>query len=197
MRAGIIALFIVLLLTPCVYAEEKFGLVFYVEGGVTLMRAGINTSLNKTEHIVYPVREGDKIITGDSGRALIVSYKKNRGYEMAPKSEVFIYKGDVAVVKGSVAIKEGLRTSDGSAGDVSIGGKVMIGREGNIPDDEVPGRLVNVFSLLEDGKTEEAKKEIDALSKKFPESQYIRELRSNAEKTFEELEKEPSKPEVR
>lgn len=170
----------VMLLAPgLLFGAEKFGMVFDVKGVVVLKNALRKLQLDKKKHILYPVRDGDTVVTGEDGRLLIVSLKRKKGYEVAPDSVVIIRGGQAKVLEGRVTEKEGLIAPSGSKGTKVLGGQVMVAREagGSGGSKTLPERLAHVFYLLDSGLEDEAQREIAALIKEFPENEYIGRLK--------------------
>lgn len=112
-----ISLIIVLLLMPLIaYGSEKFGMVFDVRGSVEVKAVdGKTIRLRKDRHILYPIKEGDRINVMADGRVLIVSFKGKQGYEILPNSSVQISEGRIKTIKGTVNIKEGLHAPEEGA----------------------------------------------------------------------------------
>ena len=167
-----------LLVPGLLFGAEKFGMVFDVKGVVVLKNALRKLQLDKKKHILYPIRDGDTIVTGGDGSLLIVSLKRKNGYEVSPDSVVIIKGGQAKVLEGSAKEKEGLIASAGSKGTKVLGGQVMIAREAEVPGGSktLPERLAHVFYLLDSGLEDEAQREIAALIKEFPENEYIGRL---------------------
>jgi hypothetical protein len=166
-----------LLIVPGIlFGEEKFGMVFDVKGTVVLKNPRKKLTLEKKRHVLYPVRDGDTLVTGKNGKLLIVSLKSKKGYELAPDSVVMIRNGHAKVLDGSVKEKEGLIPSR-SKGTKVLGGQVMIAREseGQKP---LPEKLAHVFYLLDCGLNEEAQREIALLMEEYPENEYIGSLQA-------------------
>jgi hypothetical protein len=166
-----------LLIVPGIlFGEEKFGMVFDVKGTAVLKNPRKKLTLEKKRHVLYPVRDGDTLVTGKNGKLLIVSLKSKKGYELAPDSVVIIRNGHAKVLDGSVKEKEGLIPSR-SKGTKVLGGQVMIARkiESQTP---LPEKLAHVFYLLDSGLNEEAQREIGLLMEEYPENEYIGSLQA-------------------
>ncbi|OPY72300.1 MAG: hypothetical protein A4E64_03002 [Syntrophorhabdus sp. PtaU1.Bin058] len=107
-----------------VNAAERYGLVFDVQGNVEVQGAdGKVTKLKKTEHVLFPVNEGDRVKV-IQGKVVIVSLKENKGYELASNSEGIVKNRKLVAVKGSVKEIQGLNPP-GKGVSGSIGGIVL------------------------------------------------------------------------
>ena len=105
-------------------AAERFGLVFDVQGNVEVRGVdGKVTKLKKTEHVLFPVNEGDRVKVAQ-GKVVIVSLKDNKGYELASNTEGIVKGRKLLAVKGSVKEIQGLNPP-GKGVSGSIGGIVL------------------------------------------------------------------------
>lgn len=105
-------------------AAEKYGLVFDVQGNVEVRGIdGKVTKLKKTEHVLFPVNEGDRVKVAQ-GKVVIVSLKDNKGYELASNTEGIVKDRRLIAVKGSVKEIQGLNPP-GKGVSGSIGGIVL------------------------------------------------------------------------
>lgn len=109
-----------------VYAAVQAGYIFDIQGSAQLTNAeGKKVSLKKGEHLLYSVREGDRIKV-EKGKVVIASLKDNKGYEIGNNSEAVARSGAVVAVRGSVSELKGLH-APGKSGAGSIGGFVVRG----------------------------------------------------------------------
>lgn len=105
-------------------AAERYGLVFDVQGNVEVQGAdGKATKLKKTEHVLFPVNEGDRVKVAQ-GKVVIVSLKENKGYELSSNSEGIIKNRKLVAVRGSARAIQGLNPP-GKGVSGSIGGIVL------------------------------------------------------------------------
>lgn len=89
------------------YADNIFGEVFDVQGKVTILnKDGEKTVLTRDRHILYPVREGDRIKVEKTGKVVVMPYNDRHGYEILSNSEVRVANGKIVKIKGTVNIKE-------------------------------------------------------------------------------------------
>ncbi|HWI40971.1 MAG TPA: hypothetical protein VNX25_05730 [Verrucomicrobiae bacterium] len=109
-------------------AAEKFGLVFDIQGNVEVRSAdGKITRLEKEKHILYPVKEGDRLKTGaGAGKMVVVALKDKTGYELPAGCEAVVEGAGVKALKGTVRTHRSLSVSSGSPGG-PIGAIVLRG----------------------------------------------------------------------
>ena len=109
-----------------VYAAVQAGYIFDIQGLAQLTNTdGKKIVLKKGEHLLYSVREGDRIRV-EKGKVVIASLKDNKGYEIGNNSEAVARSGAVVAVRGSVSELKGLH-APGKSGTGSIGGFVVRG----------------------------------------------------------------------
>lgn len=107
-------------------AAVQTGYIFDIQGSAQLTSAdGKKIVLNKSQHLLYAVKEGDWIKV-EKGKVVIASLKDSKGYEIGSNSEAVAKIGSVVAVKGSVSELKGLH-APGKAGSGSIGGFVVRG----------------------------------------------------------------------
>lgn len=107
-------------------AAIQTGYIFDIQGSAQLTNAeGRKIVLKKGEHLLYAVKEGDRIKV-EKGRVVVASLKDSKGYEIGSNSEALAKPGGMVAVKGSVAELKGLH-APGKAGSGSIGGFVVRG----------------------------------------------------------------------
>ncbi|MBI4823418.1 MAG: hypothetical protein HY805_04200 [Nitrospirae bacterium] len=121
-----ITLIVVFLLMPLVaHGNEKFGMVFDIQGTVEVKTSdGRLIKLRKDRHVLYPIKDGDRINVMAGGRVVIVSIKGKQGYEILSNSSVEITEGRIRTIKGTVNIKEGFHAPEEGAGG-QIGAVVL------------------------------------------------------------------------
>lgn len=107
-------------------AAVQTGYIFDIQGTAQLLSAdGKKITLKKGQHLLYAVKEGDKIKV-EKGKVVIASLKDNKGYEVGNNSEVVVRPGSIVAIKGSVSELKGLH-APAKAGSGSIGGFVVRG----------------------------------------------------------------------
>ncbi len=127
---------VTMMLTCCIFAvmciagglnaAVQTGYIFDIQGSAQLMSAeGRKIVLKKGEHLLYAVKEGDRIKV-EKGRVVVASLKDSKGYEIGSNSEALAKPGTMVAVKGSVSELKGLH-APGKAGSGSIGGFVVRG----------------------------------------------------------------------
>jgi hypothetical protein len=130
-KMGVVLLFIfcsvvVFLKAGDAGAAAQAGYIFDITGTAELKSAaGKTIALKRSEHILYAVREGDRISVR-KGRVVIASLKESRGYEIGDNSEAVAKPGRMVAVRGKVSELTGLHTP-GSATPGSMGGFVVRG----------------------------------------------------------------------
>ncbi len=109
-----------------VSAAVQAGYIFDIQGTAELKSAeGRTITLKRSEHILYAVKEGDRISV-QKGRVVIASLKESKGYEIGDNSEGLAKPGRMVAVRGKVSELTGLHApSNGSSG--SMGGFVVRG----------------------------------------------------------------------
>ena len=108
------------------YAAVQTGYIFDVQGSAQLTSAqGKKIALKKGEHLLYAVKEGDRIKV-EKGKVVVASLKDSKGYEIGNNSEALAKPGTMVALKGSVSELKGLH-APGKAGSGSIGGFVVRG----------------------------------------------------------------------
>lgn len=108
------------------YAAVQTGYIFDVQGSAQLTSAqGKKIVLKKGEHLLYAVKEGDRIKV-EKGKVVVASLKDSKGYEIGNNSEALAKPGTMVALKGSVSELKGLH-APGKAGSGSIGGFVVRG----------------------------------------------------------------------
>lgn len=95
-------------------AREKSGIIYDIKGKAELVNSsGKTVLLERGRHLLLPVREGDRIITGDAGRVIVVSTANRTGYEIAPNSEVRVDSTTVSAIRGSIKSSGGFSIPSG------------------------------------------------------------------------------------
>jgi len=130
MRKTCIALLFILCATVVVFgagevrAAGQAGYIFDIKGTAELKNSkGKTITLKRSEHILYAVREGDRIKV-EKGRVVVASLKESKGYEIGDNSEGMAMLGRMVAVRGKVSELRGLHTpSQTSSG--SMGGFVV------------------------------------------------------------------------
>ncbi|MDD3844878.1 MAG: hypothetical protein PHC90_00815 [Syntrophorhabdaceae bacterium] len=108
-------------LTACpAGAAGQAGYIFDIQGNAQLRDSeGKTITLKRSEHILYAVKEGDRIKV-EKGRVVVASLKESKGYEICDNSEGMAKLGKVVAVRGKVSELKGLyapgKTSAGSMG---------------------------------------------------------------------------------
>lgn len=107
-------------------SQERFGLIFDVHGNVEIgSHDGKVMQLKRSEHLLYPVKDGDRIKVGE-GKIVVVSMKENKGYEMLSGTEATVKGKRIVAIKGKINEVKGLQPpGEGTRG--SIGGLVLRG----------------------------------------------------------------------
>jgi len=106
-----------------VSAAARTGYIFDIKGTAELRSAeGKTIALKRSEHILYAVREGDRISV-QKGRVVVASLKEGKGFEIGDNSEGLAKPGRIVAVRGKVSELTGLHTP-GSATPGSMGGFV-------------------------------------------------------------------------
>ncbi len=109
-----------------VSAAARTGYIFDIKGTAELRSAeGKTIALKRSEHILYAVREGDRISV-QKGRVVVASLKEGKGFEIGDNSEGLAKPGRIVAVRGKVSELTGLHTP-GSATPGSMGGFVVRG----------------------------------------------------------------------
>jgi len=109
-----------------VSAAARTGYIFDIKGTAELRSAeGKTIALKRSEHILYAVREGDRISV-QKGRVVVASLKEGKGFEIGDNSEGLAKPGRIVAVRGKVSELTGLHTP-GSAPAGSMGGFVVRG----------------------------------------------------------------------
>jgi len=107
-------------------AAAQAGYIFDIKGTAYLKSAGGKTiALKRSEHILYAVREGDRVSV-EKGRVVIASLKESKGYEIGDNSEGVAKPGGMVAVRGKISELTGLH-APGSASPGSMGGFVVRG----------------------------------------------------------------------
>lgn len=105
-------------------AAAQAGYIFDIKGTAELTGAdGKTISLNRSRHILYAVREGDRIKV-EKGRVVVASLKESKGYEIGDNSEGMAKLGRMVAVRGKVSEMAGLHAPGNTSGG-SMGGFVV------------------------------------------------------------------------
>lgn len=117
--------FIIFLIPELLYGAERFGMIFDADGNVQIQNPqGIIVQVKREKHILYTIKEGDKIEVGSNGKLLIVPFKEKKGYEITSNSLVMIKNNHLDILKGSVKEKEGFNipntVAEGTMGGIVI-----------------------------------------------------------------------------
>ncbi len=114
------------LMASDINAAVQAGYIFDIQGTAQLLNAeGKKIVLKRGEHLLYAVKEGDRIKV-EKGKVVVASLKDSKGYEIGSNSEALAKAGTIVAVKGSVSELKGLH-APGKAGSGSIGGFVVRG----------------------------------------------------------------------
>ncbi len=109
-----------------VSAAVQAGYIFDIEGTAQLRSAdGKTITLKRSEHILYAVKEGDRISVR-KGRVVVASLKESKGYEIGDNSEGLAKPGRMVAVRGKISELTGLYAPGGTSSG-SMGGFVVRG----------------------------------------------------------------------
>lgn len=111
MRFKWISFFVIILFIICgrvSYSYDGFGMVFDISGDVEVQSPGKSAvKLVKNKHLLYHVKEGDKISAAKNGKLLIVAFSDSKGFELGANTVAVIKNNEIKTITGTVAIKEG------------------------------------------------------------------------------------------
>ncbi|MBA4417216.1 MAG: hypothetical protein C0392_04805 [Syntrophus sp. (in: bacteria)] len=109
-RRWIIALFAFLLFFSIkpLYGAHGFGVIFDISGNAEIQGTDKTLlHLQKTKHLLYPVKVGDIIKTKANSKVLIISRRDSKGYEILSDSTAVVQEDSVKASQGIVNIKQG------------------------------------------------------------------------------------------
>ncbi|MCX5811423.1 MAG: hypothetical protein NT178_02610 [Proteobacteria bacterium] len=90
------------------YSLDNFGMLFEIEGDVKVTDStGKTSGLSRSKDLLRPIVEGDRIEVA-KGKAIVVSAKKNKGYEFTSNSTGQVKGDKMLTIKGQINIKDGL-----------------------------------------------------------------------------------------
>lgn len=130
-KVGVVLLFIfygaaMFLTAGEVRAAAQAGYIFDIKGTAELKSAeGKTITLKRSEHILYAVKEGDRISV-QKGRVVVASLKESKGYEIGDNSEGLAKPGRMVAVRGKISELTGLYAPGGTSSG-SMGGFVVRG----------------------------------------------------------------------
>jgi hypothetical protein len=114
-----------LLIPGLVFAGEKFGLLFDIQGDAVIHSpSGKTTKLQRSRHILKPANIGDTIEVNGEGRVIVVSLRDKKGYLVSSNTTAIIESTEVKAIKGMVDVKEGFNAPL-SGGGGPIGATVL------------------------------------------------------------------------
>ena len=106
------------------YAAGQAGYIFDVQGTAEIKSSeGKTIRLKRSEHLLYAVKEGDRIKVG-KGRVVIATLKENKGYVIGENSEAIAKENRIVAVRGEVSELKGLH-APGKVSAGSMGGFVV------------------------------------------------------------------------
>jgi hypothetical protein len=124
------------------HGANSFGVIFDISGNAEIQGADKTVlHLQKTKHLLYPVKVGDIIKTKAKGKVLIISRKDSKGYEILPDSTAVVREDSVKASRGTVNIKQGYYTPADSLQQQKTG-------EGRPGATVMRGRRISCISLL-------------------------------------------------
>jgi len=90
------------------YGNNGFGMVFDLSGDVEIQSPDKPLfKLIKNKHLLYRVKEGDKISVAKNGSLLIVAFSDSKGFVLGPNTTAIVKNNEIKASKGMVTIKEG------------------------------------------------------------------------------------------
>ena len=111
MKLRWISLFVIILFVVSghvSYSYDGFGMVFDLSGDVEIQSPGKSAvKLVKKRHLLYQVKDGDRISVAKNGKLLIVAFSDSKGFELGANTAAIIKNNEIKTLKGTVVIKEG------------------------------------------------------------------------------------------
>jgi hypothetical protein len=111
------------------FAAAKFGLVYDIKGTAEIVNSlGKSTQLDRSRHLLLPVKVGDRIRTSANAKVTVVALNSKIGYEIKGNSEGVVEANGIRSIKGELKSSAGYAVPTGQSSG-PMGAIILRGRD--------------------------------------------------------------------